>query len=398
MRISLEEAQCLILENVTPLAPVRLPLKNALGYVLAQDVAAGMDQPPFPRSPYDGYALRSADSAGASETSPVTLEVVGRSFAGAPANVALGPGEAVRIMTGGVIPEGADCVVMQEHTDEGEARVRVFEVLSPYVNFCRQGEDFRAGETLVKAGTKCTAAVAAVCASAGVTALSVVPRPRVGLLSTGDELQKPGTKLAPGHIFDSNAAFLSARLAELGVPALPSGPVGDEPDLLADAVFDAARLSDLVVTTGGVSVGQKDYLPATFARIGAATVFHGVAMKPGMPAAFAVLDEKPLLALSGNPFASAVTFELLGRWVLAKRACDPTLAPTEALGVLGQSYEKRRPCRRFLRAVLDSGAVTFPPEQQNGQMRSMIGCNCLAELPAGDAPVAAGTPVKVFLL
>lgn len=398
MRISLEEAQRLILENVTPLAPVRLPVKNALGCVLAQDVAAPLDQPPFPRSPYDGYALRSADSAGASETLPVTLTVVGRSFAGAPANVALGPGQAVRIMTGGVIPAGADCVVMQEHTDGGEETVKIFEALSPYANYCRQGEDFRAGEKLVTVGERVTAAVASVCASAGVTALCVVPRPRVGLLSTGDELQKPGTKLAPGHIFDSNAAFLSARLAELGVPALPSGPVGDEPDLLADAVFDAARLSDFVVTTGGVSVGQKDYLPATFQRIGAVTVFHGVAMKPGMPAAFAVLDDKPLLALSGNPFASAVTFELLGRWVLAKLACDQTLAPLESQGVLAQTYEKRRPCRRFLRAVLDGGAVSFPPEQQNGQMRSMIGCNCLAELPAGDAPVAAGTPVRLYIL
>ena len=277
-------------------------------------------------------------------------------------------------MTGGVIPEGADCVVMQEHTDEGERTVKIFEPLSPYANYCKQGEDFRAGETLVSAGTRVTAAVCAVAASAGVTELSVHPRPWVALLSTGDELQKPGTTLTPGHIYDSNAAYLSARLTELGIPFIALEPIGDDPDKIADALQRAATLSEFSISTGGVSV------------------------KPGMPAAFALLHEKPLLALSGNPFASAVTFELLGRLVLAKLACDLSLAALKTQGALGQDYKKCRPCRRFLRAVLENGALRFPPEQQNGQLRSMIGCNCLCELPAGDAPIAAGTAVNVYML
>ena len=398
MRISLEEAQNLIEKSVESLAPTTLPVKNALGCILAKSVSAGMDQPPFPRSPYDGYALRAADSAGASESAPVTLTVVGKSFAGAPANVPVGPGQAVRIMTGGVIPEGADCVVMQEHTDEGETAVKIHEQLSPYTNYCKQGEDFHAGEPLMPAGTRVTAAVCAVAASAGVTELSVHPRPWVALVSTGDELQKPGTTLTPGHIFDSNAAYLSARLTELGIPFIALDPIGDDPDKIADALQRAATLSEFAISTGGVSVGQKDYLPAAFKSVGAETLFHGVAMKPGMPAAFALLHEKPLLALSGNPFASAVTFELLGRLVLAKLACDSSLAPLKTQGALGQDYEKRRPCRRFLRAVLENGVLRFPPEQQNGQMRSMIGCNCLAELPAGDEALAAGSKVNVYML
>lgn len=398
MRISLEEAQSLIEKSVVPLAPTTLPVKNALGHILAKFVPAGMDQPPFPRSPYDGYALRAADSAGASESAPVTLTVVGKSFAGVPADVPVGPGQAVRIMTGGVIPEGADCVVMQEHTDEGETIVKIFEPLSSHTNYCKQGEDFRTGETLVSAGTRVTAAVCAVAASAGVTELPVYPRPWVALVSTGDELQKPGTKLTPGHIYDANAAYLSARLTELGIPFIALDPIGDDLDGIADALQRAATLAGFVISTGGVSVGQKDYLPAAFHALGAQTVFHGVAMKPGMPAAFALLHEKPLLALSGNPFASAVTFELLGRLVLAKLAGDSSLAPLKTQGVLGQDYEKRRPCRRFLRAVLENGALCFPPEQQNGQMHSMIGCNCLAELPAGDGALAAGAKVNIYML
>lgn len=397
MRISLEEAQSLIEKSVVPLAPTTLSVKNALGCILAKSVSSGIDQPPFPRSPYDGYALRAADSAGASESAPVTLTVVGKSFAGAPADMSVGPGECVRIMTGGVIPEGADCVIMQEHTDEGVPAVKIFEPLSPYANYCKQGEDFRTGETLVSAGMRVTAAVCAVAASAGVTELSVHPRPWVALVSTGDELQKPGTMLTPGHIYDSNAAYLSARLTELGIPFIALDPIGDDPDKIADALQRAATLSEFAISTGGVSVGQKDYLPAAFHALGEQTVFHGVAMKPGMPAAFALLHEKPLLALSGNPFASAVTFELLGRLVLAKLASDSSLAPLKTQGVLAQDYEKRHPCRRFLRAVFENGALRFPPEQQNGQMRSMIGCNCLCELPAGDAPVAAGTAVNVYM-
>ena len=398
MRISLEEAQHRIIDNTNMLPPTAVSGRNALGRVLAQSIVAKMDQPPFPRSPYDGYALRAADSAGAGDSSPVSLRVVGKSFAGVPADVSVGPGECVRIMTGGVIPTGADCVVMQERTDFGEDTVLVSEQLSPYANYCRQGEDFHAGETLAAAGTKVTAAVCAVAASAGVTKFSVYPRPWVALVSTGDELQKPGSKLLPGHIFDSNAAWLSARLTELGVPFVTLDAVGDDKSRIAEALKSGVQLASFVISTGGVSVGQKDCMPAAFDAIGANTVFHGVDMKPGMPAAFATLNGTPLLALSGNPFASAVTFELLGRLIISRLTYDPQFEPLKTQGVLGLAYEKRRPCRRFLRAVLDNGVVRFPPEQQNGQMRSMIGCNCLADLPVGEAPLAVGTQVNVYML
>ena len=398
MRISLEKALSLIEESVMPLAPETVPLDKALGRILASSVSAGMDQPPFPRSPYDGYALRAGDTAGADENSPAVLEITGRSFAGAPAGVSVGAGQAVRIMTGGVIPEGADCVAMQEKTEAYKDRLKVFTELSPYDNYCRQGEDFHAGDILVSAGTRVTAAVCAVAASAGVTELKVFPRPLTALIPTGDELQTPGTALAPGRIYDSNAAYLSARLCELGIPQTAAVPVADDLDAIAAVVEKASRSCALAVTTGGVSVGEKDYLPDVFKKLGAETVFHGVDMKPGMPAALAVLNGTPILALSGNPFACAVTFELLGRSALAKLSSDPSLAPEKTRGVLVKTWEKRRPCRRFLRAVCENGVVSFPPEQQNGQMRSMIGCNCLAELPAGEGTLPSGTQVEVFML
>lgn len=398
MRISLEEALERIRQTVRPLPAENSTLKNALGLITAAPVAAPMDQPPFPRSPYDGYALRAEDTQGASAETPAMLRVVGRSFAGRPAGVAVGKNEAVRIMTGGVIPAGADCVLMQEKTDYGEEQVRIFQSLAPYDNYCRRGEDYRAGETLIAAGTRVTAAVHAVAASAGCTALPVYPRPWTAVLSTGDELAVPGKALAEGQIYNSNNAYLSARLTELGVPTLDLKHVDDELDKIAGAIADAARLAKLVITTGGVSVGEKDLVPGALERLGAEIVFHGVEMKPGMPAAFAFLGGTPVLALSGNPFAAAVNFEVLGRAVLACLASDRGLAPELRQAVLAEDYPKRGKVPRFARATVENGLVRIPGEQGNGQLRSLIGSNCLAELPAGEEPFKAGTTVNIWMM
>lgn len=397
-RVSIEEAQRLLLSKISPLAPVSVPLKNALGLVLAEPVTAAMDQPPFPRSPYDGYALLAQSSAGASPTNPVTLEVVGKIFAGAPANVSICPGQAVRIMTGGVIPDGADCVLMQEKTDSGERLVQIFASLSPHDNYCDRGEDFKTGDLLAPAGMPVTAAGSSVLTSAGVTEVRVFPRPLIAFLSTGDELQNAGEALEPGHIYDSNAAFFTARLEELGVSALALGSVADDMESLMQNFTSGTKRATLVISSGGVSVGQKDFAPKALEALGAEIVFQGVSVKPGMPATFALLEGKPILALSGNPFAAAVTFELLARPAIAKMAADPRLAPQKSRARLAETFEKASPVRRFQRGVLTDGAVTIPAAQGNGQMRTMIGCNCLVELPATDGPTPAGMDVNVYIL
>lgn len=398
MRITLEDALELIRVSVIPLAPAKLPLKDTLGLITAEKLASEMDQPPFPRSPYDGYALRAEDSFGASDNYPITLKVVGSSFAGSPADAFVSSGEAVRIMTGGAIPEGADCIIKQENTNGGEKTVAIFESLKPYDNYCHQGEDFHKGDTLAESGIKVTAAVHAVATSAGCSELKVFPKPWISIISTGDELQELGSMLQYSHIYNSNAAYLSSRLKELSVPSLDLGPVCDELEGIKAAIEKALKLSDFIICSGGVSVGQKDLVPLALEQLGAKIIFHGVAIKPGMPAAFAMLQNKPILALSGNPFACAVTFELLARTVTACLASDATFEPRVVKAVLSEGYDRKRPVRRFHRGILKSGVVRVPGEQGNGQLRTMIGCNCLVDLPAGDKPLCAGETVNAYLL
>lgn len=397
-RLSLEAAQELMLRAICPLKPVSVPLRNALGCVLAEQITAPISHPPFPRSPYDGYALRSEDSKGASEDDPVVLEVVGRSYAGAPADVSITSGQAVRIMTGGVIPDGADCVIMQEKTDCGEKTVKVFAELSPYANYCESGEDFHAGDILLTEGILISAAEYAVLTSAGYDSIKVFPKPRVSVVATGDELQSVGEKLRPGHIYNSNSAFIDARLRELGVPSIDMGQTGDKMEELKDTFSSASKLSELVISTGGVSVGQKDLVPKALEELGADIIFHGVDIKPGMPATLATLNGTPILALSGNPFAAAVTFELLARPAIARLSSSPKLSPEQRQFVLSKTFTKRRACRRFQRGIAENGIVSVPDEQGNGQMRTMMGCNCLVELPAGEDAIEAGTPVTTYML
>jgi len=398
MRITLEKALELIRTSVKPLTPIKRPPKDALGLISAEKLVSEMDQPPFPRSPYDGYALRAEDSFGASDKNPVTLKIVGSSFAGSPADAFVNSGEAVRIMTGGAIPYGADCIIKQENTNCCERTVSIFESLKPYDNYCHQGEDFHKGDVLVESGIKVTAAFHAVATSAGCCKLKVFPKPWISIISTGDELQELGSPLKYSHIYNSNAAYLSSRLKELTVPSLDLGPVRDELEDIKAAIEKALKLSDFIICSGGVSVGQKDLVPLALEQLGANIIFHGVSIKPGMPAAFAMLQNKPILALSGNPFACAVTFELFARTVIACLSSDATFEPRVLKAVLSESYNHERPIHRFHRGVLKNGAVSIPGEQGNGKLRTMIGCNCLVELPAGDKPIYAGETVSAYLL
>ena len=395
MPIPIEEAVARIRARLSPCPPVSVPLEDALGCITAAELRAPLDQPPFPRSPLDGYAVRAADLAGASAERPAVLDVVGISPAGCPAPVEVAPGQAVRIMTGGVIPIGADCVVMQENTDGGTERVAVRQPLLPGQNYCRQGEDFSAGECLAEAGVPVTAAVLAAAAAAGMDSLRVHPRPRVAVLSTGDELRAPGQPLALGQIYDANRPYLTGRLRELGVFRTAGGMAEDDPSALEFALSAAAGRSDLIVSTGGVSVGQRDRVVETLANLGAEIVFHRVAMKPGMPAAFALLRGTPVLALSGNPFAAAVTFELLVRPALAVLSSDPRLESSVAPARLEERCSKGSSVPRFQMGRLKDGTVRLSPRQENGRIRGLSGNNCLVKLPAGDG-VPAGTLVDTF--
>ncbi|MFB0919531.1 MAG: molybdopterin molybdotransferase MoeA, partial [Oscillospiraceae bacterium] len=348
--------------------------------------------------PYDGYALRAADSAGASRENPVSLTVIGQSFAGKPAETEVGSGEAVQIMTGGVIPDGADCVLPQEKTDEGEWQVRIYKALEPYENYCRQGEDFLKAREIIPFGIPVTAAVAGVAASAGLTELLVFPKPKIAVLSTGDELQSPELPLKKGQIYSSNTPYLSGRISELRMSVVQIAYVHDDVEEITRAFEAASKISDIVICTGGVSAGKKDLVPEALNVLGAEIIFHGVEVKPGMPAALAMLENKPLLALSGNPFACAVTFELLARSAFSILASNPLLEPVKLKSKLTVDCSKARPVRRFLRGLAKDGGVSISGEQGNGQLLTLIGSNCIVELPAGNEPLITGTHVDVYML
>ncbi len=398
MRIAVEEATKIIQANVQPLPGRMMPLHEAVGRILDEAVCAKQAQPPFNRSPYDGYALRAYDSKGATKNNPVTLKVVGKTLAGKPSFVTIKAGEALRIMTGGPIPEGADCVIKQELTDRGEQYVKLYAELQPYENFIPTGEDYQKGDVLVKKGTYIDASVAAVIASAGVARVKAIPLPLVGVLATGTELQELGQTLEPGQIYNSNSEYICAKLKLLGVPFINFGQIRDDFDQLKIKIKEALDQVDFLITTGGVSVGEADYIPDLLEELLSEQYFHGVQMKPGMPALFARNNKAFVLACSGNPFAAVVNFEILGRAIISHLSANQRLRPEAVRAYLKGGYRKRRPFPRYIKARLEGNYATVCKDQKNSQIKSLIVNTVLAVLPAGEAPLGEEQPISCLKL
>lgn len=398
MRLTVDQA----LESALPYVPLigeeEVPLWDSLGRVLTRDIRATMQQPPFDRSPLDGYAVRGEDIRCAAPGCPAVLQVVDKLYAGAESLVPVEPGQAVRLMTGSMIPKGADCVVRQEDTDFGENQVQIYAAVQPGKNYCHCGEEYGLNDLLLTAGCKIDAAAIAVAAGAGFTLLPVRRRLRVAVVATGDEVRQPGQPLEPGKIYDSNTSYLVARLHQLGVQVTDILSVGDDLREIVTAFEKCASGVDMVLTTGGVSVGQKDLVEEAVTVFGGQVIFHGIAMKPGMPTLFAVKEGILFLGLSGNPFSAAVPFELLFRPILAKMTGDDSLSLKRGTAQADANFGKRSICQRFLRAYSQNGIVTMPREQSNGQMRSMVGCNCLIDIPAGTEKVCKGDTVDIIWL
>lgn len=398
MRISLEQALNILMDHVTHEKTERKTLEDCLGLVLSEDVYALLDMPPFSRSAQDGYALCSKDSIGATGENPVKLKVTGKIYAGDHLDVQVRPGEAVRIMTGAMVPAGADCVLRQEDTDEGEDVVQIYKEVEPGCSICFKGEEYKKGHTLLHEGTKIDAAALAVASGNGIMELPVYRRVKAAVVSSGSEVVEPGTPLTPGKIYNTNTVYMKARLHQLGAQVMMSRTVGDELEIMEEALKEAANQAELVITTGGVSVGQKDLTEEALLSIGAEILFHGIAIKPGMPTLAAEKDGVLFIGLSGNPFSAAIPFEMFVREILSLKMGDPDLKlRRETLtAVTGFSKNSRR--RRFLRGKAEGKEVWLPDQQANGQMRSMVGCNCLIEIPAGSGPVKAGDKVEVLWL
>ena len=397
--ITVEEAQERLRQIKIDVRTEWMKAVDSLGRICAQDVYSIMDQPPFPRSPLDGYAVRSMDVQGASRENPVKLNVVERVCAGMYPQKKVGPGEAIRIMTGAPIPEGADGIIMQEQTDEGEQAVEIYRPVKAYGNYCFQGEDVEKGVLLFGKGTQIRHMHVGIMASQGIEYVQVYHIPEIGVMATGDELMPVGHALMQGKIYDSNGPLLSARVMELGMKAIRLGSAGDDTEKLADAVLESLRRCDALITSGGVSVGVRDCMPLVAEYLGADVLFHGINVKPGSPMLAMIVEGKPVFCLSGNPFAAAATFEVLVRPVLERMRGRAQWKPEILLGILKSPFPKASPCRRLVRGKIEDGKVWLPEgRHSSGMISSMAGCNCLVDIPAGSSGLKEREPVKAILM
>ncbi|KLR72148.1 molybdopterin molybdenumtransferase, partial [Geobacillus sp. T6] len=300
-----------------------VPLRQSYGRYLAEDLRADHDVPPFDRSPYDGFAIRAADSEGAGLDRPVEFEVIETIGAGQVAKRPVGPFQAVRLMTGAQIPEGCDAVVMLElakqYERDGKTYMSIKRPFRPGDNISFQGEDAKKGQPLIEKGTRITPGVAALLATFGYAEVKVAKRPRIGIFATGSELLDVSEPLVPGKIRNSNAYMIEAQVLKSGAEPIYFGQLADDLEACFHAVREALDQVDMLITTGGVSVGDFDYLPAIYERLGANVLFNKIAMRPGSVTTVAEWNGKLLFGLSGNPSACYVGYELFVRPVVRTR-------------------------------------------------------------------------------
>ena len=397
---TVEAYQAAILSAITPLAPVSLELAAAEGCVLAEDVTAAVALPSFDNSSMDGYAVHAADVAGAAKDSPATFLVTGEIAAGDIGTYRLAPGTAMRIMTGARLPAGADAVVPVEWTDDGDAQVAIYRP-AEHGNAVRYiGGDAAEGETLLTAGTRMRPMQIAVAASAGRKAVTVRPRPRVVVLSTGDELTEPGTPLVPGRIWDSNSYMIAAAAREAGAVARRRSGVPDDPKGVLPALEEQLAHADLLITTGGVSMGgEHDVVKAALRKLGTVT-FRKVAMQPGMPQGFGVLGKElvPIFTLPGNPVSAYVSFQLFVRPALAALQGASDLSLPSVRATLTGPVRSPSGRRSYLRAVLDGSKVTPLSGQGSHQIAYLGRANALIIVPEWETRLPADDTVDVLIL
>jgi molybdopterin molybdotransferase len=398
--ITVEAYRSACLSAVSPLPAVSLELADAEGCVLAQDVTAAVALPPFDNSSMDGYAVLAADVAGASQDAPAALRVGGEIAAGDTGTYRLSPGTAIKIMTGARLPAGADAVIQVEWTDGGAGQVKIYRPVRPGAAIRYAGGDAAAGETLLTAGTRLRPMQIAVAASAGRKAVTVRPRPRIVVLSTGDELTEPGTHLEAGRIWDSNSYMLAAAARQAGAAASRRSVVPDDPAGVLPALEAQLAHADLLITTGGVSMGgEHDVVKAALADLGTVG-FHKVAMQPGMPQGFGVIGDGkiPLFTLPGNPVSAYVSFQLFIRPAIAALQDADDLSLTATRATLTADARSPAGRRSYLRGVLAGDQVTPLSGQQSHQIASLGRANALIVVPERETQLPSGQLVDVLLL
>jgi molybdopterin molybdotransferase len=380
-----------IISSVPLLAPLELALLEAQGAVLAEPVAAPVALPPFDNSAMDGYAVVAADVA----APPVELSVIGDVAAGDQGVAAIRPGLCTRIMTGAPLPAGADAVVPVEWTDGGTATVRITRSAPPGHYIRRAGEDVTAGQVVVDPGVRLGAAQLGMLAAVGRNRVTVRPKPRVVVLSTGDELREPGSRLAPGQIWDSNSFMLTAAVAEAGGVGYRQTMMRDEPEQVMEILEDQLMRADAVITTGGVSMGARDVVKEALAGT---LTFTKVAMRPGKPQGFGLLRGVPIFALPGNPVSAYVSFQVFVRPALRAMQGLSTRPLESTTAVLTSDVQSPSGLRHYLRGVLAGDRVTPAEGQGSHQLSALASADVLIVVPEDQEFVTSGTQVEILHL
>lgn len=408
MSLSVEQARERVLARCSRLDSEEVPLLDSVGRVLAADCLSDMDIAPFDNSAMDGFAVRASSIAGATETSPVTLSVVSYIAAGDYSEREVGPGEAARIMTGAPMPPGADSVVMIEHTDVGEngamrgGSVKVLRSTKPGENVRRRGEEVRAGDVVLRRGEIVGAPAVGLLASTGHAEVKVHRRPRVAVLSTGDELVEITERPGPGKIRNSNSYSLSAQVISAGGVPLRYPIVADDPEATREAFSRAAADADIIVASGGVSAGDLDYVRPVLEEMGELEFFK-VAMRPGNPQTMGSLQGLPFFGLPGNPTSTFVGFEVFLRPALRFMQGHASLYRAMGSAVLEHDVKKKPERRYYLRGRVHRDergrlVASLTGSQSSALLMAAHKGNCLLVLPQGESRFAAGSDVEIMRL
>lgn len=395
--MEIEEALDLISSGVKPVEDsIELPLCEAFGHVLSGDIMAYADVPAFARSAMDGYAVKAEETKGADRDAPVILDVTGEILAGDCKEINYTRGSAVRVMTGGMIPEGYDAVVRQEDTDYGEDEVRVYSAVQKGRNYSPAGEEIKKGDTVIPDGRRIGRVEVGLLASLGMKIIKVRRPMRAAIISTGSELCDAGEELPPGKIYNSIRYMLSASIRQEKLEVVSEENCPDEAEILCERISKACEKADIVITTGGVSVGKRDLMPGVLDRIGAVKLFSGVNIQPGTPTIASMMNDRLILSLSGNPYAAMVNFDLYFWTAAAAHTGSSYFRPETKEAVLADRYDKVNRMRRFVRARMEDGRVYLPVlEHMSSVFGNMDSCNCYMDIPGGRS-VSPGDKVKIW--
>ncbi|MEG1537030.1 MAG: molybdopterin molybdotransferase MoeA [Clostridiales bacterium] len=402
LRITLEDAYQKLFALPQNLREEILPITALYGRILAEDLYAPAPVPHFARAPLDGYAFIAADIAAATPDTPVQLRVIGETSAGdAPARPLM-PGEAVRIMTGGPFPPNADAMVRYEDTEFTAAWVRLFAAIPAGSNLVPAGDDIRRDQMIGHRGQKVSAPICGLLASCGYTQAKAYAKPVVTILNTGNELVEPGLPLGPGKIHNSSFYTLTGYLTAAGAEVVNGGIVGDAIAPIAAAIDQALTDADMVITTGGVSVGDYDFIRAAIAAMGGEELFWKIRIRPGGTLVAASKQQKLILGLSGNPGSAALGLQLLGLPFLRRLTGADALFPQQIKAILSCDYPKPSPFGRLIRGRLlpTDGKICFLPSatQGYGAVSSLLDSDMIAVIPIDSPPLTAGTIVDAYWL